>query len=460
MKKFFSTRYYILLAILCIITLSACQKYLDVKSNQKLTVPASLQDAQALLDNYTLNNTFLPAMANVASDDYYVSDVYYNGTSIANRNDYVWSQKALMEYEWASMYALILRCNIARETAEKITITANNASDWNRVVGASYFLRAYALFQVAEFYAEPYNKVTAANKPGISLRLSSNPNEISTRATLEASWQQIVSDYKKAIQLLPLLNAPVSRPNKPAAYGALARTYLMMGDYANASICADSALKLNGSIIDYNTLDPNAAYPFTRFNNTGELFHSLTSGTGMLSATNAKIDSLLYMSYSDNDLRKTVLFRSSGSNTYSFKGNYEGTAASLSNGAYFNGIATDEILLIRAECNARLGNKDLAMSDLNSLLIKRWKSGAFSPLTATNATDALSQILIERRKELVFRGLRWFDLRRLNIEPTFSKTIYRNIANQVYSLPPGDSRYTFTIPIQVISITGMEQNAR
>ena len=66
-----------------------------------------------------------------------------------------------------------------------------------------------------------------------------------------------------------------------------------------------------------------------------------------------------------------------------------------------------------------------AMNDLNTLLQARWAAGSFTALTATDGQDALRQILMERRKELLFRGLRWTDLRRLNKDPGTAVTLYR-----------------------------------
>ncbi|MFP9100715.1 RagB/SusD family nutrient uptake outer membrane protein [Flavobacterium sp. RHBU_24] len=94
-------------------------------------------------------------------------------------------------------------------------------------------------------------------------------------------------------------------------------------------------------------------------------------------------------------------------NGHSYWGSYDGSPLP------FSGIATDEIYLIKSECLARAGKFTEAMQVLNTLLEKRWIAGTFFPLSATG-TAALDIILSERRKELVLRGLRWSDLRRLN----------------------------------------------
>jgi hypothetical protein len=122
-------------------------------------------------------------------------------------------------------------------------------------------------------------------------------------------------------------------------------------------------------------------------------------------------------------------------------------------------LATDEIYIIRAECYARAGNTTAAMADLNYLLQNRW-SGSFVPFTAATPDIALSIILKERRKELLFRALRWTDLRRLNKDPRFAVTLTRIVNNQTYTLPPNDLRYTFLIPDVILSRANMPQNPR
>jgi len=113
--------------------------------------------------------------------------------------------------------------------------------------------------------------------------------------------------------------------------------------------------------------------------------------------------------------------------------------------------------LIRAECYARSGNISGAMTDLNTLLRKRWDN-TYVDLSATDADDALNKVIIERRKELLMRGQRWTDLRRLNKESTFATIQIRS--DQNVTLLPNDSRYVLLIPSEVIQNSNIAQNTR
>jgi hypothetical protein len=139
-----------------------------------------------------------------------------------------------------------------------------------------------------------------------------------------------------------------------------------------------------------------------------------------------------------------------------FKGSYN-SSLSLGN---FIGLSTSEVYLVRAESLARLGDKDAAMQNLNTLLRKRYKTGTFTDLTAATATQALDIILTERRKEMVLRGMRWADLKRLNKEPARAVAIKRDLTGQIYTLSPNDLKYAFLVPTEVIQLSDLQQNPR
>jgi hypothetical protein len=76
-------------------------------------------------------------------------------------------------------------------------------------------------------------------------------------------------------------------------------------------------------------------------------------------------------------------------------------------------IRVADVLLMRAEAYAELGQTAQAQADLNAVRAKR----NADPITASGA--ALEQaIQDERRRELAFEGHRWFDLKRRGVDIT------------------------------------------
>jgi len=257
---------------------------------------------------------------------------------------------------------------------------------------------------------------------------------------------------EQSISLLPTIPLNKVRPSKPAAYGFLSRIYLSMREYNKAEQYADSCLQLFSKLMDYNALNPDDAYPFASLNNE-TIYYAVSGPLLIYPYYYAKIDTLLYMQYDSNDLRKAIFFTDDGTGYQTFKGSY------AAYDGLFSGIATDEILLNKAECEARQGQTSSAMSILNELLTKRYKTGAFIPLSAQNASDAIQIILKERRKELVMRFTRWMDIKRLNKEGG-GIVLQRYIKGRIITLPPNDPRYALALPEDVVSISGMKQNRR
>lgn len=174
----------------------------------------------------------------------------------------------------------------------------------------------------------------------------------------------------------------------------------------------------------------------------------------IISPSIAIIDTALYASYEDMDLRKRIYFNIQQDGSVRFKGSYFGTVS------HFMGLAVDEILLTRAECFARTGRIAEALLDLNNLLIRRYEKDQYEPISVQNENEVLDIILRERRKELLMRDIRWMDLKRLNLEPAHATKIVRQIDGGRYELTPNENRYALPIPMTVIEISGMPQNPR
>ena len=113
------------------------------------------------------------------------------------------------------------------------------------------------------------------------------------------------------------------------------------------------------------------------------------------------------------------------------------------NGAYdYNkgGITTQELVLVRAEAAARLGNVAKALADLNLLRSKRFTTASFVKLESTDKNEVLNWVLNERRIELAFLGHRLADIKRLTLE------------GRKFQIKRGDKTYEGNSPLLVYPI--------
>ncbi|MCW2263750.1 MULTISPECIES: RagB/SusD family nutrient uptake outer membrane protein [Sphingobacterium] len=434
----------------------SCDKFLDAKPDQKMTIPNNLADCDALLDNYSEMNSMFPSSGEAATDDLFLSDQSWAALYFASqRGTYIWDgQVDVSADEWQGSYKVILMANQVLEVLKEIDPKLETER-YNRIKGSALFFRAYALLQLANIFTLPYNEKNADQILGLPLRLSPDADYPSTRASLKDTYKQILSDLNESILLLPVISLHKSRPIKSAAYATLARVGLIMGDFNLVENVANAALDINNELMDYNVVNKGLNASFERFNKE-IIFDASTLTNGVINPSISKIDSILYLKYSDNDLRKVLFFNENDDGTFAFKGQYNGEVYASS----FSGIATDEVYLSLAEAYARNNKVDLAMQKLNELMITRWQRGDFVPFVASSKEQALQTILEERRKELIMRNIRWMDLKRLNQENSYKKVLNRVIEGKEYILEPDDNRYAFLIPLEVMGHANLEQNRR
>lgn len=439
--------------ILLFTGITSCKKYLEVKPDIKLATPARLSDLQAILDNFPRTGISVSS-GEASADNYFVYPDDLAGMDEDQFRIYTWQPDHLYAgaaCDWANGYKVIYYANTVLDALPDIDIVPGTETERNNIKGQALMLRGLMFYNLASLWSPAYDQTTASSALGIPLRLSSDFNEKSVRSNLQESYDRAIRDLKESAALLPIVPRSSTRGSRPAAYAALSRLYLTMRNYPMSKLYADSSLQLKNTLINYNTIDPSADYPFSQVN-AETLFYQV-AGFALTDYSYAKIDTSLYDSYEDNDLRKTLFFSENFDGSKFYRGSY-----SNSDGL-FAGLAVDEVYLNRAECWARAGNTTEAMSDLNTVLQTRYKTGTFIPLTATDPTNALQIILTERRKELLMRCLRFADIKRLNKEGT-NIGLKRLVGNMVYTLPANDLRFALPLPEDVLALSGMMQNPR
>lgn len=123
----------------------------------------------------------------------------------------------------------------------------------------------------------------------------------------------------------------------------------------------------------------------------------------------------------------------------------------LASGWANTGITFPEMLLARAEALAHMDKVEAAMDIINNLREKRIASYAYLPLEAATQDEALDIILAERRRELAFKGTRWFDMKRLSKQGHIGTVKRFSLDhNQLAELASNSPNYTYEIPSRVL----------
>lgn len=446
------------LPIILVCSLTGCKdSWLDAKPEKTLLVPSSVEDYQAILDNTSLFNAGYPALGEVSADDHYLDyQTWLSGNTMQERQCYIWAPDIYhgetKNYDWDPAFKRILYANIVLEGTEKLTGTSMREDEQlSAVRGAALFYRSLNFFLLSQLFCKPYS-VNNLSTPGLPLRLQSNINLKPKRASLAETFEQILADLREAEMLLPTQAEVKTRPTKMAAQSLLARVYLTMHNYENAAFYAEKSLEGSADLLDFNTVDGTVNFPFTVFNDE-VVFHYTLTTYSVFSRQAFNVDTTLYHTYQIGDLRRELFFLEQ-QGRIKYAGSYSGT------NNLFGGFTTAEMYLTAAEGKARTGRVSEALDYLNTLLASRYRTGSFKPHSETDPEKLIETILLERRKEVLFRGIRWEDVRRLNAEGIYSITMRRFLNNQWFELGPHDNRYALPIGPDEIALSDLEQNDR
>ena len=130
------------------------------------------------------------------------------------------------------------------------------------------------------------------------------------------------------------------------------------------------------------------------------------------------------------------------------------------------GVVVPDLYLLRAECKARLEDFSGAVADVETLRKKRMPvANANVPVgLASQKLPLLKFIMEERIREFAVQGFRWFDMRRLSVDPLFAGTTYNHYVytgagavTKTFTLKP--ERLVMQLPKKLIDQNpGMQNN--
>lgn len=314
---------------------------------------------------------------------------------------------------WNQAYAVMLRANNIINSIP-VLIDGTDAEK-NDALGQALFIRALTHFDLLRTFSQPYaiGGGSALGIPVITKFEIGSP----ARNTVGEVYTQIINDLTQAKSLLSKDAGNPYNANAYAASALLARVYLYKGDNENALIetstvinSSEYAIVAAGDLPEFYNTPGTSEDIFTLRVLSNETLSSDDVGRIYLKPGYGDIrvspDIVNIFDKDDARYKSYILPFQGGDNEYE---NEKFTGQDGIFGLYSPKILRiSEQYLIRAEANAKLGNYLNALQDINAIRAKR----ALPNLVNIPDADVLANVLLERRKELMFEGHRYFDLLR------------------------------------------------
>ena len=459
-----------LISAVIMIALPSCKKsflnlfpYDQVPQDQAIADEAGMQAAvnglYAALRGTNLYGRSVPFYGDILSDNTFISSQNSNRYLAEFNYTYI-STNANSQGTWGSAFNAILRAN------NIINANVPASANASQLKGEALTMRALMYLTLVTYFAKPYT--VDPNADGVPIVLTYDPFLKPSRAKVSEVYAQIDKDLSDAFGLLNATKNS-SYVTKYAARAIQARVALFKGDYANAKTYALDVVTNGGFTLT------TAANLFNYWKNPApvsnklETIFEITNDAVNNNGTNALAyfydqggygDAIgaddLYNKYSATDARLGLFITGTrAGQTVRIVNKYPNT----SNAADKDDVKViryAEVLLTLAEAYYKTSDETNAKVYLN--LLAKQRDPSFAGYSSTGA-QLLSDIILERRKELAFEGMRYLDLLRLNQD-----VVRVNVNNNYVGITPltlatTNFRRIFPIPQNELDVnTNITQN--
>ena len=407
--------------------LSSCKKdFLDLSPYDQVPQDVAIVDEAGMvaavnglysqLRNASLYGRSLPLIGDLMADNVFISTTNSNRYLPEFNYTYI-STNAFITGTWGEAYKAILRAN----NIINADVTSTNSA---QLKGEALTMRALMYFNLVNYFAKAYT--VDPNADGVPLILTYDPMLKPERASVSEVYAQIEADLAAAFAQMTNTTKNSSYVTKYVARALQARVALFKGDWESAKTFGLDVVNNGGYSLTPSTnfvnYWKNAAPVTTKVetifeiasdavnNNTTNALSYFYDQAGYGDAIGADD---LYNKYAATDVRRDLFITGTRANlTVRIVNKYPNTNTA-SDKDDTKVIRYAEILLTLAEAYYRTNDEVNARLYLNMVAQKR--DPAFTGYTSTGAA-LLSDILLERRKELAFEGMRYLDLQRLNAD--------------------------------------------
>ena len=445
---------------------------------------------------------FLEPMSDNAGDKGPSADTGIDFATTLNKRMYFWDDINDIDDDtptnyWNRAYKAIAQANQALASIEDL----GGGTELNALKGEALLCRAYAHFMLVSIFSKAYSATTASTDIGIPY--VTKPETVLLgdykRGTVAQVYEQIQNDIEVGLPLVKdNYKVPAYHFTKKAAHGFASRFYLNKGEWQKVINHSNEALGANAASVlrDWTNKyaprtysDQNFFYTSSTAEPANLLLVSASSLYGRFHFSaryqlNSAIASQLF--FGSNISGKPWSFGIYGStdlfyNVPKFQEYFKVTNQAAGTGnAYVSYVllSTDEVVLNRAEAYAMLGQFDNATADINvSLSVK---SDNYNPATDTLTASEIATIyqgfpatiytpfysipggalpfvaaILDMKQTIFYNdGLRWFDIKRMNME-----IIHTDVLGNTSKLTKDDNRRQLQIP-EAAQAFGIPQNPR
>jgi hypothetical protein len=394
-------------------------------------------------------------MMNVQS---FFAVTYSGGYSTASPNG---------QAHWEGTYQMINKINIAIAGMEDaLAAGVISQKKYDDAVGELKFLRALGFHEMLVFFAMPYAATPDASHHGIPVSIVPintaalvEEAKAAGRATVKATYEQILSDLEAAEAGLPANSSEVassavnagttqtwrnsnnliSRASKASAIALKARVYQHMGQWDK--VISESAKIIPASApfvspIGGRQLTATPEGPFANNGGNTESLFSIENSTTDNATVNGSISQMYWLRslvcispiiwnadwWLAGDLRRSQLTKVKNFGRVDALWTWKYRAeASMSDWTPI--LRYSEVLLTYAEALARTKGVDAqAVALLNAVRNRAVTDPAqqFTAASFANVEELMDAIIKERRIEFLAEGRRWPDIHRLTYDPKYA----------------------------------------
>lgn len=447
--------------------INGCSKSFLEVTPKGSEIARTVHDYDLLLNNLELLNTSADAQVPMG-DELISAEPFYSGADLRTQRLFRWDATIYDPNQPANeMTALLSQVYVYNKIINEVMQAPGDTEQKRRSLQAEARAgRAWCYFMLLNYYCKPYSSSTATTDPGFPIVTLADVTQNSfKRGTVQEGYDFVVADLNAALADMPAQITTRLRMSVPAAQGLLGKVYMFMGKYADALTALDKCLDglgggLQSGVYDYHiTMQPGGVmqpgffgpdYPNVPDNAEvlyGKQFFNLWSlfnNDLLLSKDAASL-------FPASDMRLQFFSNlSSGFSPLPVDGSLRRQAPLFTQ----FGVILPDLVLLRAEARARLNDADGAKADLESFRKNRMsESDAVVPVS--DASQLVKFTMDERTREFALQGYRWFDMRRISVDPLFEGISFFHLYYPDPSTPqtitmPGE-RLTMRFPEKVIN---------